>query len=57
VADACRKLFGNVNPPNLPPSTGWPAEHAALYSVGAAVLIIVIFLPLAVNKYRQVASR
>jgi ABC-2 type transport system permease protein len=57
VADACRKLFGNANPPNLPAGTGWAAQHAALYSVGAAVLIIVIFLPLAINKYRQVASR
>src|SRR5258708_6790734 len=45
VADACGKLLGNVTPPNLPPSTGWAAQHAALYSVGAAVLIIAIFLP------------
>jgi ABC-2 type transport system permease protein len=57
VADACRHLFGNANPPNLPPSTGWAADHAAVYSVAAAVLIIVIFLPLAVNSYRRVASR
>jgi ABC-2 type transport system permease protein len=57
VADACRKLFGNANPPSLPPSTGWAADHAALYSVGASVLIIAIFLPLAVARYRRVASR
>jgi ABC-2 type transport system permease protein len=57
VADGCRKLFGNANPPALPVSTGWPAQHAVLYSIGAAVLVIAIFLPLAVNKYRQVASR
>jgi ABC-2 type transport system permease protein len=57
VADAVRKLFGNRNPPNLPASVGWPAEHAALYSVGAAVLIIAVFLPLAVNRYRRVANR
>jgi len=57
VVDACRKQFGNVNPPNLPPSTGWAAQHALLYSVGASVLIIAVFLPLAVNRYRKVASR
>jgi len=53
VADAVRKLFGNHNPPNLPVSTGWAADHAAFYSIGAAVLIIVVFLPLAVNRYPQ----
>jgi ABC-2 type transport system permease protein len=57
VADATRKLFGNPNPPNLPASTGWAADHAAAYSLVAAVLIIAIFLPLAVSRYRQVASR
>jgi ABC-2 type transport system permease protein len=57
VADACRRLFGNPNPPSLPASTGWAADHAALYSLGAAVLIIVIFLPLAVARYRRVASK
>ncbi|HEX3591608.1 MAG TPA: ABC transporter permease [Pseudonocardiaceae bacterium] len=57
VADACRKLFGNANPPNLPATTGWAAAHSAGYSVLAAVLIIAVFLPLAVNRYRRVASR
>jgi ABC-2 type transport system permease protein len=57
VADACRKLFGNPNPPNLPVTTGWSADHAAVYSVLAAVAIIAVFLPLAVNRYRRVASR
>lgn len=57
VADGARKLFGNHNPPNLPPGTGWAADHAVLYSVGAAIVIIAIFLPLAVNRYRRVASR
>ncbi|HVV22911.1 MAG TPA: ABC transporter permease [Pseudonocardiaceae bacterium] len=57
VADACRKLFGNANPPGLPPTTGWAADHSALYSLGVAVLIIAIFLPLAVARYRRVASK
>ncbi len=57
VADACRRLFGNPNPPNLPITTGWSADHAAVYSVVAAIAIIAIFLPLSVNRYRRVASR
>jgi ABC-2 type transport system permease protein len=56
VADACRHLFGNPNPPSLPASTGWAADHAAGYSVVAAIAIIAIFLPLAVSRYRRVAS-
>ncbi|HEX4702489.1 MAG TPA: ABC transporter permease [Pseudonocardiaceae bacterium] len=56
VADACRKLFGNHNPPNLPAGVGWAADHALLYSVGASILIIAVFLPLAVSRYRRVAS-
>jgi len=57
VADGARKLFGNHNPPNLPPGTGWAADHSVLYSIGAAIVIIAIFMPLAVNRYRRVASR
>ena len=57
IADACRKLFGNVNPPGLPVTTGWAAEHSAGYSVVCAVAIVAVFLPLAVARYRRVASR
>jgi ABC-2 type transport system permease protein len=57
VADGTRKLFGNVNPPNLPPLTGWAADHAAPYSALCALAIVALFLPLAVSRYRRVASR
>jgi ABC transporter DrrB family efflux protein len=55
VINATRNLFGN----NLlgQSSTGWPAQHAALYSVLCCVAIIVIFAPLAVARYRRVASK
>ncbi|HJQ46703.1 MAG TPA: ABC transporter permease [Amycolatopsis sp.] len=54
VINATRDLFGNHfgDPP-----TGWPAEHAALYSVLCCVVIIAIFAPLATARYRKVASR
>ncbi|MFC0109339.1 ABC transporter permease [Kibdelosporangium aridum] len=54
VSDACRRLFGN---PNLAPTAGWAAEHAAGYSVLACVAIIAAFLPLAVSRYRWAACR
>ncbi len=58
VADTTRALFGNpVQPPGIAPATGWVAEHAALYAVATSVVIIAVFLPLALVRYRRVASR
>ena len=54
VINATRDLFGNRfgNPP-----TGWPADHAALYTVVCCLVIIGIFAPLATARYRRVASK
>jgi ABC-type multidrug transport system permease subunit len=57
MADASRKLFGTPFPANLPQTTGWAADHSALYSMVCAIVIIAVFLPLAVWRYRRVASR
>ncbi|WP_020501844.1 ABC transporter permease [Sciscionella marina] len=57
VAGATRTLFGNPTPANLPQPVGWPAEHAALYTVLCSVAIIAVFLPLAAARYRRVATR
>ncbi|HEY0574616.1 MAG TPA: ABC transporter permease [Pseudonocardia sp.] len=57
VANVTRALFGNpVQPPGVPPATGWPAQHAALYAVLASLAIIAVFMPLALARYRRVAS-
>jgi len=55
VITATRRLFGNNLLGQTP--TGWPAEHAALYSILCCVAIILIFAPLAVARYRRVASK
>ncbi|HJQ45775.1 MAG TPA: ABC transporter permease [Amycolatopsis sp.] len=54
VINATRNLFGNRFGP---PPTGWPAEHAALYSILCCLALIAIFAPLATARYRRVASR
>ena len=58
VIQATRELFGNpVRLPGQPVPDAWPAQHAVLYAVLSALGIIAVFLPLAVIRYRRVASR
>lgn len=56
IGDAVRQLFGNPIRVGTPLPTGWQAEHPILYSVLAFGVILAIFVPLAVNRYRRVAS-
>lgn len=57
VADASRTLFGNPPLAGFPRPDGWPAENAPLYAVLCCVAIFAVFAPLAVAKYRKVASK
>jgi ABC-type multidrug transport system permease subunit len=58
VSDATRALFGNpLVPPGSPLPSGWVADHSVLYAVLTSLLIIAVFMPLALIRYRQVASR
>ncbi|MGW5386467.1 ABC transporter permease [Nocardia sp. NPDC003963] len=57
VAGAGRKLFDNSSPPFFTPATGWPAEHCVEYAVICSVAILAICMPLALLRYRRVASR
>ncbi|MFD2422096.1 ABC transporter permease [Amycolatopsis pigmentata] len=54
VINATRQLFGNSF--GTPP-TGWPSEHAVLYSILCCIALIGIFAPLATARYRRVSSR
>jgi ABC-2 type transport system permease protein len=57
VADVTRSLFGNpIQPPGVAPATNWVAQHAALYAVLSSLAIIAVFMPLALARYRRVAS-
>jgi len=52
VTQAARELFGNI-PPDAPEPTVWPLQNAVLYTIMWIVLIIIVFAPLAINRYRR----
>ncbi|RJK97945.1 ABC transporter permease [Vallicoccus soli] len=54
LAAAVRDLFGNES---SIPVEAWPLQHAALVSVGWSLLILAVFVPLSVNRYRKAAAR
>ncbi|MEU8897414.1 ABC transporter permease [Nocardia sp. NPDC048505] len=57
VSAACRELFGNSAPPTFIPATGWAADHAIGYAIACSLAILAIAAPLALLRYRKVASR
>jgi ABC-type polysaccharide/polyol phosphate export permease len=56
VSTACRTAFGNTNE-SVAPLTSWPDRHAAVVAIGWSLLLLVVFVPLAVRRYRAAASR
>jgi ABC-2 type transport system permease protein len=51
VVAAGRNLFGNTIGP--PPSGVWSLEHPEITTIGLAVIIIAIFVPLCVRRYSR----
>jgi ABC-type multidrug transport system permease subunit len=56
ATQASRELFGNI-PAGTPEPSAWPLQHAALYTLIWAVVILLIFVPLANLQYRRSTSR
>ena len=54
LVQATRELFGN---PTGAPTDFWTLNNAALYTVISCLVVIAIFAPLAVRKYRTAASK
>ena len=52
LTQAVRELFGNI-PPNTPEPTVWPLQNPILYTIIWIIVIIAIFAPLSVNRYRK----
>ena len=56
VTQAARELFGNI-PPGTPEPTAWPLQNAVLYTLIWVVIIIAIFAPLAVQRYKRARAK
>jgi ABC-2 type transport system permease protein len=56
VTQAARELFGNI-PPGTPKPAAWPLQNAALYTLLWVVIIIAVFAPLAVSRYKKAAAK
>jgi ABC-type polysaccharide/polyol phosphate export permease len=54
VVLSARELFGN--PTGIQPDY-WPLQHAELYTLLSCTVLIAIFAPLAVRRYRHSTSR
>ena len=54
LTQACRELFGNTNP-NAAVPDAWSMQHPALYTLLCVVVILVVFAPLAIARYRRTA--
>ncbi len=56
VTQATRELFGNI-PPGTPPPDVWPLANPVWYTLIWIVVIIAVFAPLAVARYRKAKQR
>jgi hypothetical protein len=56
VALGLRDLWGNA-PAGLARGDGFPARHPLLLATIWIAVVLVVFMPLAINRYRRAASR
>jgi ABC transporter DrrB family efflux protein len=56
LVQAVRELFGNVSP-LAPAPEALPLQHPVIATVGWIVVLLVIFVPLAIHRYKKAVSR
>ena len=56
VTQAARQLFGNL-PAGLPPPEAWPLRNPVLYTFIWIVVIVAVFAPLSVHRYKTANQR
>ena len=56
LVQAARELFGNV-PPGVAVSGGWSQQHAVATVLIGITLVLLVFVPLAVHRFKKVSSR
>lgn len=55
LVQAARELFGNTG--SAPTPDTWPMQHPVITVVAGSLLLLVVFIPLSVNRFRQASSR
>nr|WP_042190439.1 ABC transporter permease [Kibdelosporangium sp. MJ126-NF4]CEL19343.1 ABC-type multidrug transport system, permease component [Kibdelosporangium sp. MJ126-NF4]CTQ94858.1 ABC-type multidrug transport system, permease component [Kibdelosporangium sp. MJ126-NF4] len=56
ITQASRNLFGNTHPA-LPAPDVWPLQNPVLATLGWTAIILLVFVPFAINRYRKAVSR
>jgi ABC transporter DrrB family efflux protein len=56
ATQAVRELFGNTSP-YAPPPDAWPLQHPVRTSLIWITALLMIFVPLAVHRYKKAVSR
>jgi ABC-2 type transport system permease protein len=56
VTQAARELFGNTNPA-VPAPDAWPLQHPVATSLAWVVVLIAVFVPMAIHRYKKAVSR
>lgn len=56
VTQGARELFGNTHPALVVPDA-WPMQNAVLASLIWTAILLLIFVPLAISRYRKAVSR
>ena len=56
LVQAARELFGNV-PPGTPVPDVWTQQYPILTVLIGIVVVLLIFVPLAVRKFKQISTR
>lgn len=56
VTQASRELFGNTSP-DAPPSDAWSMQNPVAYTLIWVVILVAVFAPVSIARYRRSASR
>ncbi|WP_083673641.1 ABC transporter permease [Serinicoccus sp. CUA-874] len=55
LVQAARELFGNTG--SAPTPDTWPMQNSVVTVLAGSILLMAIFIPLSVNRFRQASSR
>ncbi len=56
LVESARLLFGNTNP-EFPEPTAWTLQNPVITVILGIVVMLVIFVPLSINKFKSISSR